>query len=1114
MSTTIESLELQIKSNSESAAQGIEALTLSLTKLKDATKDLGLSGVAQDTKALGDAMKKASESNQKTSKSFTDIFHVFKSIGNITKKLGSSIYSAVEKSMDYTENMNLFKVSMGEYFADVEKDGELIKGAMSTANEISAAMGIDTSDWIRAQGVFMTLATGFGVAGDRANTMSENLTQLGYDLSSFYNISVEDAMQKLQSGLSGELEPLRRLGYDLSQAKLEATAMALGIDKSVSSMTQAEKAQLRYYAIMTQVTQTHGDMARTLDDPANQMRVFKAEINMAAREIGNVFIPALTAIIPYAVAVTKIIGQLASMIAGFVGFKESGIEDTTSKVVANTDAMQENMEEAQEEAKKLKSYLLGIDEINVMSSNTDITEGISDEFDFPLPEYDFTAGLVESKINDIVEKMKEWLGLTEDIDSWADLFNTRLGKILTTVGSIGLALGAWKLAEGLISGLEFIQGLSLTGVTLTFSVIGVAAFIGDLDKLKQYVEDFATNGASFSNVSGIISEFAGLIGDALILLGKVEVGAALKVIQGVGEIVSAISNMAEKGVDVTNVTDLIRGLTNVAIAVGIFIGNLQIVGGAIAVQGFTTIIQEISENWEAIKQGDWSGVDKATLVIGAIQAIGGIVTALGVFNNIKKTTKIAEAAKGISEAATATESVSTATSTMTTKLTGLVKNLGLGIAIIAEVAAAAALFVGAIWLLGVELEQVGIAWEPVIENATTVGIAMGIGTALLVAIGVASGLLGTLGLTMCAQIGIGIAILAELGVATGLFIVEIWAIGKGLDEIGKAWKPVLDNGEDIESAITLGTGLLVAIGVVTAALGAAAVGTVGALPLAIGLGTAMLIELAIAFVTFTDSLVTVSNQLRDKLHPSLSATSEILPGLTEDMSAFTGFMGNFALETVKFSTSSAISGISATIDTIIGFFTRDPIEKMTSEVKSQRKQFEKLIKELEKTIPEMERAIELTLQYNTAMGDYANVAGSSSGAGDSSSGGFFSGIVDFFGGLFRSAPTTSGDIPAYAEGGFPEHGQLFVAREAGAEMVGNIGRRTAVANNDQIVSGIAGGVAEANEEQNVLLREQNSLLRAILEKDSGVYLDGKNLTNSVEKYQRERGRVLITGGVL
>ena len=104
--------------------------------------------------------------------------------------------------------------------------------------------------------------------------------------------------------------------------------------------------------------------------------------------------------------------------------------------------------------------------------------------------------------------------------------------------------------------------------------------------------------------------------------------------------------------------------------------------------------------------------------------------------------------------------------------------------------------------------------------------------------------------------------------------------------------------------------------------------------------------------------------------------------------------------------------------------------------------------------------------------------------------------------------------PGFATGGFPEVGQMFIANEAGPELVGTIGRKTAVANSNQIVAGIASGVAEANGEQTALLKEQNSLLRALLEKESGVYLDGKNLTKSVEKYQRERGRVLITGGVV
>jgi hypothetical protein len=123
-----------------------------------------------------------------------------------------------------------------------------------------------------------------------------------------------------------------------------------------------------------------------------------------------------------------------------------------------------------------------------------------------------------------------------------------------------------------------------------------------------------------------------------------------------------------------------------------------------------------------------------------------------------------------------------------------------------------------------------------------------------------------------------------------------------------------------------------------------------------------------------------------------------------------------------------------------------------------------------------------------------------------------SGIGDFGFNIEQLSHITIPRIKLMANGGYVDSGQMFVAREAGAEMVGAIGRRTAVANNDQIVSGIAHGVAEANDEQNALLREQNELLRAMLDKESGVYIDGKAVTKSVEKHQRERGRVLVTGG--
>lgn len=173
----------------------------------------------------------------------------------IVQQVANVIGDWISESNAYVENLNLFTVAMGEY----------AESAQEYAEQVGEAMGIDPSQWMRNQGIFMTLATGFGVVSDKAAIMSKNLTQLGYDLSSFFNIPIEDALQKLQSGISGELEPLRRLGYDLSQARLEQIALNLGIEKSIADMNQAEKSQLRYYAIMTQVTMAQGDMARTLD---------------------------------------------------------------------------------------------------------------------------------------------------------------------------------------------------------------------------------------------------------------------------------------------------------------------------------------------------------------------------------------------------------------------------------------------------------------------------------------------------------------------------------------------------------------------------------------------------------------------------------------------------------------------------------------------------------------------------------------------------------------------------------------------------------------------------------------------------------------------------------
>ena len=821
--------------------------------------------------------------------------------------------------------------------------GEYASAAQEYAERVSEIVGIDPAEWLRNQGVFMTITKGFGVASDRAYTMSRNLTQLGYDISSFFNIPFEEAFQKLQSGIAGELEPLRRLGYDLSVARLQQEAYTLGIKKKVSAMTQAEKAELRYYAIMTQVTTAQGDMARTLNAPANQLRVLQAQVTQCARAIGNIFIPALNAILPYAIAVAKVIRLIANAIASLFGFAlpeidYSGIGATVGGVADSTQDIGDGLGDATKKAKELKNALLGIDELNIISPPEDTSGsgagGIGDigggGLGFDLPTYDFLDGAISSKVDEIVQKMKEWLGLNKEIDSWADLFDTRLGKILLTVGAIGAGLAAWKIAKSVADFVKYIT--SFKGFGAGWAGLGALGLLSDLNEFIGYFQDFLENGATFQNVVGMISEFTGAIGDCLIILGNLKIGGALKVVQGIGEIAVAIKDISESGVNWENANTAIRGLTNIAIGIGVFTGNLKVAAWGLAIQGFTSIITEIGANWDAIKQGDWSGVDKVTLIIGALEVLGGLAMALDVFSKLKEVATIGKASEAVTTVATATETLDTTVSTkLSPNLTSLAKNLGLGIVIVAEVAAAALLITGAIILLGEGLAQVGESWQPVINNGGTVLAAMGIGIGILAVVGIVTALLGSVGTPLIVNIALGTAILAELGIATGLFLVEIWAIGKGLDEIGQAWQPVLDNGETIATAI--------------------------------GLGTALLVELAAAFIIFTESLIAVANELGDNLAPALDRLNDKLPTLSTNMSEFVDFMTDFAGEVVRYTEVSAIAGLSATIDTIIGWFTQDPVEKLADDVENIYNQTTTLNEKLNLAVPELKTAINLLKQY-------------------------------------------------------------------------------------------------------------------------------------------------------
>lgn len=516
------------------------------------------------------------------------------------RKIGHFIAQAVTESNKYQENLNLFTVALGQYVAE----------AQNYAEKVSDVMGIDPAQWLRNQGVFNTLLTGFGDTAERAQLMSQNLTQLGYDISSFFNISIEDAMQKLQSGISGELEPLRRLGYDLSQARLKQTALNLGIKESVANMTQAEKAELRYYAIMTQVTTAQGDMARTLEAPANQLRILQAQLTQAARAIGNIFIPALNAILPYAIAVVQVIREIANALANLAGFKLTEVDYSgVNSAAVGAGSLADNLDDAAGAAKKLKQYTAGFDELNVFAPNTGSGSGASagdaGGFDFDLPTYDFLGDAVQTRIGEIKKMIEDTLA---EITTIVSGFMLAVGAILVVTG-VNIPLGVGLMAAGAV-GLAATVGLNWTAMSSELA-------------------------STLALITGVVGGFLLALGAIMAFSGaNLPLGIALMALGGASLVSAAVINWHNSDRHLTDALTTLTGvLAGASLAVGAmlaFTGVATGLGIALMAVGAVTLVSAAALNWNSIPDALASPLSRVGLLVsGATLALGAILAFSG-----------------------------------------------------------------------------------------------------------------------------------------------------------------------------------------------------------------------------------------------------------------------------------------------------------------------------------------------------------------------------------------------------------------------------------------------------------------------------------------------------
>lgn len=414
---------IEIKSKADDAAKSVKTLSSELQGLNTALKGLSFAGFL-----------------------------------NGFKKMGSSIFSFTEKMSNYIQTMNQFRIVMGSSTEEAQK-------FVNSAQDI---LGLDPQQMQSSLATFKSLGESFGISSNNAYIMSKNLTQLAADMSTFKGISFEQSLQKIKSGFVGEIEPMRAVGIALDKATLQETAYRLGIEQRIDTMTRAQKTELLYYQMMTATTQMQGNMAKNLMTPATAIRQIQMEFAQLGRAIGSIFIPMLMKTLPYIRAITELATEAAHALADMFGFKMGDFAVSASDAAVSLGDVGTGIEDigsgAGKAAKELRKMLMPFDELNNVnfesaaggSGGVGGIGGIGGSLGIPLEQYDMFAN-ASDEMRKNIDKIKESLkGLVPIIKNVALAMGALwIGKkILDFIIYLGKVKDAFSTLKGVISKLD------------------------------------------------------------------------------------------------------------------------------------------------------------------------------------------------------------------------------------------------------------------------------------------------------------------------------------------------------------------------------------------------------------------------------------------------------------------------------------------------------------------------------------------------------------------------------------------------------------------------------------------------------------------------------------
>lgn len=1144
------------------------------------------------------------------------------------KAIATYLGNAAEKFNSYYEAANLFGVSM-----------KGLTGEASTfINKMETLLGIDPTEAMNNMATIQSLTTSFGLASDKAYVLSKNLTQLGYDLASLKNIPVAESFTKIQAAISGELEPIRRLGVDISNARLQQELLNLGYSQSVSTLSQADKAVLRYIAIMKQTTDAQGDFARTLSSPANMIRILQAQLNSLARAVGSLLYPALKSILPPLIAAVELVKELVTGIASLMGVKVEfpDFSSASDAVGGVTDAMDNTTKATGKAAKAFKNYIMGFDELNVIQKDNGSSGGSGSG-----------AGAAGNILGDVdlsgYDMFKQY---NEEFAKQIDGIKQKIKAMLPLIATVAAALAGWKLTNLITDIVDAIHKMNaLKSIVLGLGVFTVGVVL-EITGIKDAIES-GVNGKNFAEI--VLGALIGTTGAAILGkgiaqfivtgFGNTAVGATIKaaggstagaiigaavggVVTGIPMFVIGVYDAVKKGLNALNGILIPLGSTMAGAGVGAIIGSL---GGPIGtgigaligliVGGLTDAGIAIYQNWDKITES----LDKAS------ESLKNWFVSVGEWWNKKW------------------QGFSTNFQKSWDSLPGFVQH-----PIQALDQASAGLKQ---WFVGVgewwdekwngfktnwdnawnslvdtlkELPQKFLNYGKNIVQGLIDGINKGIESAKKSVSGLAKAILDKFttdtGIHSPSKVFKGYGVYLIEGLVNGVSATKDLAV-KAIQSVSDAVKTIGSQLADENYGLRNGS-----ISLSIDASGKSMMETANALKrtmrttndsfggwfkkMKTDLGdfteginavTKAGKDISNGFKSSIDALTAASKSILNTHDGFVSAVSDIRSFVKKSVAEieneyqYNGFFGAAGLAIQKAfegvylvfdKVSTAIKNVSDTIDSVKNVITTfnnlktkvgevidqvpalkqayGSLKTFFSDLFSKDSGIGKIVSDGFDYILSKGAAVINWLKEKLGIGSAGASSAGSAGSNvlgavgsTAASGGALSNLGAYGGigvgvglgaaggmqwwkdmigtwsdsnkstgtKLLETAKHTLWDLSpigalvnlgksifGFADGGFPDAGQLFIAREAGAEMVGSLGGHTAVANNDQIVDGIREGVEAAMEHQNQLLRRQNELLQALLEKEGSAEINVSSFYQAVNRTNQRNGKTIIPVG--